>query len=373
MEQRFPCQQCGATLVYKIGTNHLICDYCGSENPIPITEQIIHEQQYQESLDKLTQESLTEDFITSRCQNCAAEFTLDANQHAGECPFCGTSIVSDTATHRYIKPWAIIPFAIERDEANRYFLNWLKSLWFAPGALKKHARSQGKLEGIYLPYWAYDSQTITHYQGMRGIIYYEPMQYTAVVDGKAVVKTRMVAKTRWRQVSGEVRRFFDDVLIPASQSLPDKIRYRLINWDLDRLKSYRKEYLSGFKSEIYQTSLKEGFNEARSFMDRIIQNDIRRSIGGNRQRILNYATDHQKITYKHILLPTWMAAFRFNGKTYRFIVNGQTGEVQGARPYSVWKIVTIIIFIILLIIFFFIFTQEHIDWNQLVQNIIMMQ
>ncbi|MFM7655300.1 MAG: hypothetical protein ACKO56_07905, partial [Paracoccaceae bacterium] len=27
-----------------------------------------------------------------------------------------------------------------------------------------------------------------------------------------------------------------------------------------------------------------------------------------------------------------------NGKSYRFVVNGQTGEVQGERPYSWWKI-----------------------------------
>ena len=29
---------------------------------------------------------------------------------------------------------------------------------------------------------------------------------------------------------------------------------------------------------------------------------------------------------------------KYRGKTYRFVVNGRTGTVQGARPYSVWKI-----------------------------------
>ena len=88
---------------------------------------------------------------------------------------------------------------------------------------------------------------------MRGIIYYEPVQYTAVVEGRTEVKTRMVAKTRWREVSGEVRRVFDDVPIPASHSLPEKVRYRLTDWDFDQLKPYQEAYLSGFRSEIYQT------------------------------------------------------------------------------------------------------------------------
>jgi len=34
----------------------------------------------------------------------------------------------------------------------------------------------------------------------------------------------------------------------------------------------------------------------------------------------------------------WMSAFRFRDKIYRFVVNGRTGEVQGERPYSRWKI-----------------------------------
>ena len=33
-----------------------------------------------------------------------------------------------------------------------------------------------------------------------------------------------------------------------------------------------------------------------------------------------------------------MAAYKYRGKTYRFVVNGQTGAVKGERPYSVIKI-----------------------------------
>lgn len=43
-------------------------------------------------------------------------------------------------------------------------------------------------------------------------------------------------------------------------------------------------------------------------------------------------------TFKHVLLPIWAAAYRYNGASYRFVVNGQTGKVMGERPYSAWKI-----------------------------------
>jgi hypothetical protein len=45
-------------------------------------------------------------------------------------------------------------------------------------------------------------------------------------------------------------------------------------------------------------------------------------------------TDYADETFKHILLPVWMAAYKYNGKSYRFLVNAQSGKVQGERPWS---------------------------------------
>jgi hypothetical protein len=44
------------------------------------------------------------------------------------------------------------------------------------------------------------------------------------------------------------------------------------------------------------------------------------------------------VTFKHVLLPVWLAAYKYRGKSYRFVVNGRTGAVQGERPWSAWKI-----------------------------------
>ena len=54
------------------------------------------------------------------------------------------------------------------------------------------------------------------------------------------------------------------------------------------------------------------------------------------------------VTFKHILLPVWMAAYKYRGQTYRFVVNGRTGRVQGERPYSAWKIAFAVIIGLLL-------------------------
>ena len=73
-------------------------------------------------------------------------------------------------------------------------------------------------------------------------------------------------------------------------------------------------------------------------MQPVIEDSIKRDIGGDVQQIHSIHTDYQDITFKHILLPLWISAYKYNDKTYRFTVNARTGEVQGERPYSGWKI-----------------------------------
>ena len=49
------------------------------------------------------------------------------------------------------------------------------------------------------------------------------------------------------------------------------------------------------------------------------------------------------VTFKHVLLPVWVAAYKYRGQSYRFVVNGQTGKVQGERPWSWIKITLAVI------------------------------
>ena len=80
------------------------------------------------------------------------------------------------------------------------------------------------------------------------------------------------------------------------------------------------------------------YGEARRLMNQVIEQDVRRDIGGDQQRISGLRTDVGELTFKHVLLPVWLAAYRYRGKSFRFVVNGRTGNVQGERPYSAIKI-----------------------------------
>ncbi|MEM1273743.1 MAG: TFIIB-type zinc finger domain-containing protein [Pseudomonadota bacterium] len=343
-EHRFPCDNCGADFRFDPNAGKLVCDHCGNEaaleddddSPDPWGGGSIQELDFQAALrDQLPRQDMEETRV-STCPNCAAQVEFDANVHAAECPFCATPVVTDTGTHRHIKPAAVIPFQNDEDAARAAMTQWLGRLWFAPSGLQEYARKGRKLEGIYVPYWTYDAQTRSSYNGQRGTVYYVT---TRGPDGKS----RRKQKIRWRRVSGRVQRFFDDVLVLGSRSLPKRFTDALAPWALGALKPYEPHYLAGFRAEGYTVDLEDGMVEAQQIMDAQIARDIRADIGGDRQRIDAVQTQLSDVTFKHILLPVWLAAYKYNGKSYRFVVNGQTGKVQGERPWSAIKIAIAVI------------------------------
>ena len=336
---RFPCEQCGAQLRFTPGQRRLTCQYCGHEQAIPHTEDqrttALVTLDLREALANHLPASAIEETRVLGCSNCGAQVQFDPAQHAKQCPFCGTPVVTDTGTHRHIKPAAVLPFELTERQASEAMRTWLGRLWFAPNKLKEYARADGsRLDGLYVPYWAFDSETRSRYTGERGDAYYESR--TVQRDGKSV--TEQVRKIRWSRVSGRVERDFADVLVMAAQSLPRSYTQGLEPWMLNQLAPYTPEFLSGFRAEGYTVELPEGHGHALERMKAVIEQDVRRDIGGDEQRVHSVDTVHDNERFKHILLPIWMAAYRYRDKTYRFVINGQTGKVQGERPWSAWKI-----------------------------------
>jgi ribosomal protein S27E len=337
---RFPCQTCGADMRFDPAQQLLLCDHCGHSEKIgqdggPWTAASqIRELDYQAALRDQLPEAELETTQVMTCPNCGAQVDFEPAIHAKECPFCATPVVTGTGEDRHIKPKALMPFVLDEKAARAAMKSWLGRLWFAPSGLNRYARHGRKMDGIYIPHWTFDAQTRSRYSGLRGIVYYE--QRVVVRDGKR--ETVPVAKVRWTPARGAVQRAFDDVLVLASRSLPKGFGDGLLPWDLSRLVPYNPEYIAGFRAEAYTVEIDEAYNEARSYMDRVIERDVRFDIGGDRQQIHQIDTEVSDVTFKHVLLPVWIAAYRFQGKSYRFLVNGQTGRVQGERPWSAWKI-----------------------------------
>jgi ribosomal protein S27E len=333
------CKNCGAKLTFAPGTDSLECQSCGALNQIEVDQTAraaaFEEIDFNAYINNQISTAPKIEIKAVKCDSCGAETTFDPALVSSECDFCGSPLVQKEGhSVQVIAPKAMLSFKVTKTESQQAYKLWLKKLWFAPNKLKSRARQTEDLSGIYTPYWTYDSDTRTDYTGQRGDDY----QTTETYYDQGQTKTRTVTKTRWSHASGRVARFFDDIMVPASDTLPRKYVDKLEPWDLQNLVPYDTKYLSGFKSETYQVDLPKGFDLAKGKMEPVIRTDINHDIGGDHQMITTMNTQYSNITFKHILLPIWLSAYRYNDKIYRFMINARTGEVQGERPWSWIKI-----------------------------------
>ena len=347
----FPCEGCGADLEFHIGDQLLSCEFCGFQKEIQLNQDAeVVEQDFHSMLEQLRRwreetkrnqrrseeepgnEGADDEHRELRCDSCGGNVEFVGTLTSTHCPYCGSPVQLEKAhkcDENRISVDGVLPFLIERSRAKQNLDQWVKSRWFAPNKFLKQG-AEGKFNGVYLAYFTFDSMTFSAYTGQRGEHY-----WVTVGTGK---NRRRQRRTRWYPASGSFQRFFDDVLVLANTGLRRDFMLKLEPWPLSKVVPFNQQMLAGHLARTYDIELDNCFTEARDRIDDAIRAEVRRRIGGDTQRIHSVNSQYDAITFKHLLLPAWLMAYRYGEKTYQVFINAATGEVQGERPYSVWKI-----------------------------------
>jgi DNA-directed RNA polymerase subunit RPC12/RpoP len=338
----FTCPACGAAMAFDPARSALACAACGHTRVLPAPAadaqaEALREQDYLDALRRLAAREPSLEARVVDCPSCGAQTRFEGHVVGDACAFCASPLLVEQAhVQRLIRAQAVLPFALDKAAAQRVFAQWVGSRWFAPNALKATVREADGVKGIYLPWWTYDAATITTYRGERGVQRRVQESRPNATAQAGAATTRVV--TDWSPASGAVPVGFDDIIVAGSPSIAPHLARVLDQWDLSRLRPPADEVLAGFGVEVYRTGLEAGFGIARERIQPAIDAAIRRDIGGNVQRIHAKQTLVDDIRFKHLLMPVWIGSYRFGGKPYQIVVNGQSGEVEGDRPWSKWKI-----------------------------------
>jgi DNA-directed RNA polymerase subunit RPC12/RpoP len=344
----FPCPGCNSQLYFSPKDQQLVCEHCGTTVAIEKATNLIKENHLKQQLSgAATDTTVTIEQQVYKCNRCGSQTAFTTETPVFVCSFCNYEAVNPVAYKtRIIQPSGMIPFIVDQQQSISIFKTWLGKGWFAPGDLKEFAR-QDALHGIYLPFWTYDAQTHSEWSGYGGRYYYETEYYT---DANGKQQSRQVQRTEWIFRSGTYDHFFDDILIGGANELSQDEYESIFPYNLEQLVNFDPRYLSGWKADVYDIAVSEGYEKAEQIMDGIIHEACADDCRIDTYKGLNVETVFSQQTYKHILLPLWLCTYVYKNKTYHFLVNGQTGMIHGKKPVSALK-VTLVVILALLIIF----------------------
>jgi DNA-directed RNA polymerase subunit RPC12/RpoP len=301
-----------------------------------------------------------------KCDGCGAEIVYNKTQLKFTCAYCGSEKVleqapADSGHEDDVRPDRMVPFRIKKPQADDLFHRWVAGLWFAPNDLKQLAAGE-KIRGVYLPFWSYDCDTHTWYTARVGHDYQETEHYTEEENGHTVHRTRTVTHTRWSHTKGWVESSYKDVLVVSSKNVDRTLVLELEPFHVKQAVPFSTEQLTGWEAERYALDHEEAwdkYGKARVVEKEVVRasEDARTTTGADHVDSVEVHVRFPQLLSEHLLLPIYVSGFRYADKTYRFMINGQTGEVHGQRPYSWIKITLLVLAIVALIAAIVFFVQ----------------
>lgn len=320
--RKFPCPQCGADVAWSPLAVRLRCAYCGHEQEVATAGPVVEEQPLAEQLRAPASVGWGMERKRYRCGRCGAIDTLEPGVRATACAFCGTpGVVEAPNDVDVVRPQGVLPFRVSRQEAIGRFRGWLKSLWFRPGNLATRAEVEN-LVGVYVPFWTFDAATRSRWSAESGRRRGSGQQ----------------ARIEWRRVSGTLEHRFDDLPLAASRGIEPSLARQLEPFPTAELVPYDPAYLAGFRAEEYGVPLDRAWAAARERMKATLHAACRAEVPGELCRNLQVQTEWSELTCKSGLLPIWISAYRYHGRSFHYAVNGVTGRATGTAPWSWVKI-----------------------------------
>ena len=126
---------------------------------------------------------------------------------------------------------------------------------------------------------------------------------------------------------------FEKIPVDASSKMPDDHMDSIEPFDYTQMQPFSTAYLPGYLADKYDVTVDDSRARADRRSRETLENALRETVTGYGTCVTD-RTDirlHRgKVHYA--LLPVWMLSTKWNGESFLFAMNGQTGKLVGDLP-----------------------------------------
>jgi hypothetical protein len=246
----------------------------------------------------------------------------DATTAAGSCAYCGNATVVPKLLSGSLRPDFVIPFKLEKEAA----IQALKKHYQGKRFLPKEFTEKNHLEdirGIYVPFWLFDCQA------EADVCYRATKVHSHATQSEQITTTEHYRLTRGGAVA------FQRIPVDGSTKMPDAHMDAIEPYHYDALRPFSTAYLPGYQAERYDVSAAQSAERANRRIRASVEDAFRATATGYGACSTEYANIAlAQGEVKYALLPVWMLNTRWQGKTFTFAMNGQTGRLIGDLPIA---------------------------------------
>ncbi len=324
LEYECPC--CGGKIEFNSSIQKPQCPYCDTVFELDALKDF-DEALKQDGEDEMHWEktegeawSEEEDMKVYTCRSCGGDIVCDATTAATACPYCGNPVVMTGKLSGDLKPDLVIPFKLDKKAAKEGLRQHLKGKRLLP-KLFKDENHIDEINGVYVPFWLFDSDA-------EASVRYRATRVRSWSDSRYhYTETRHYSLLR----EGEVG--FDHVPVDGSSKMENDLMESIEPYDFREAVDFRTAYLSGFLADRYDVPSETCATEANQRIKRTAENLLASTAVGYTTVVPQHSSVRcQAGRVRYALLPVWLLTTNWNGNTYSFAMNGQTGKFVGNLP-----------------------------------------
>ena len=325
-------------MVFNPGEGKLQCEYCDSLFTREEVEKYFAEKE-QKINDKEAGKEWGEDEQNMKgynCSSCGAEIIADNNTAVVRCPYCGNQTIAPVQFAGALKPDFVVPFAFTKEQAMAKYKDYYSKRFLLPKSFINSNKVE-EIQGVYVPFWLFSGTA-----DAAGL--YEA--YDQKEEGDYIIKDFYRSERSGK--SG-----FTYVPADASVRMADNLMDSIEPYDMSKLEKFTTAYLPGFLAEKFDVNEDDDRERAKSRIEETIKQKLHNTIGHDGY---NVEKEDVNVTFndtKYALLPVWLLNTGWNGSTWTFAMNGQTGKFIGDLPVDKLKLslVGVATFVISMILF----------------------
>lgn len=324
----YKCPNCNGALAFDSTLQKLKCPFC--ESTYDVEELSSEDQILDQTADNTAgwydpeentwADGETDGLYTYICRSCGGEIVGDNTLAATSCPYCGNPVVMAGAFTGKLKPDYIIPFKYDKNAAMQALKKHLENKRLLPKVFKEENRIK-EIKGMYVPFWLFDAD-------VEGSFTYRTTKSDRREDDYYIYE-----ETHHYRVERNGNISFRKVPVDGSRKISDELTESIEPYDYRELTEFKTPYLAGYIAEKFDIKDEDRRERAEERIYTSTGASFFRTVTGyNTVKQESGNAQYEKQSAKYALLPMWLLNTVWEGKTYTFAMNGQTGRFVGNLP-----------------------------------------
>ena len=325
--QTYKCPCCDGSIEFSAEAQTMKCPYCDSEFELETLEAYDAELNAQPQ-DDMTwnttgtqwKEGEAEGLRVYSCNTCGGEIVADETTGATTCPFCGNPVVMMGQFAGASKPDLVIPFQYDKKAAISALQNHYKGKRLLPKVFQDENHIK-EVKGLYVPVWLFDTDADAH------------VRYRATKTRFWSDSHYRYTETRYYSVTRAGGIGFENVPVDGSSKMDDTLMESIEPFDISKAVDFQTAYLSGFLADKYDVDAEASISRANERIRKSTEEAFADTVHGYTS-VMPVSTNIglQNGRTRYALYPVWILSTLWNGQTYTFAMNGQTGKMAGDLP-----------------------------------------